>query len=115
MGLGGLGWFALPHPNLLLAIVVGGYVLQRVEEGIFLALFKVEVHAWRPFDSFFRLITARRNPNLILLTLAVLAGRPDLGFVATAVWTAACLVVHAVQILQALAAPKGSIVSWLSR
>lgn len=113
-GLGTLG-FTLPHGGLLLAIVVGGYVLQRVEEGIFLALFKVEVHAWRPFDSFFRLITARRNPNLILLTLAVLAGRPDLGFVAMAVWTAACLVVHAVQILQALAAPKGSIVSWLSR
>ena len=115
MGLGGLGWFALPYPDLLLAIVVGGYVLQRVEEGIFLALFKVEVHAWRPFDSFFRLITARRNPNLILLTLALLAGRPDIGFVAVAVWTAICLVVHAVQILQGLAAPKGSVVSWLSR
>lgn len=115
MGLGGLGWFALPHPDLLLAIVVGGYVVQRVEEGIFLALFKVEVHAWRPFDSFFRLITARRNPNLILLTLAVLVGRPDIGFTAVAVWTAICLLVHAVQILQGLAAPKGSIVSWLSR
>ncbi|MGR4864433.1 CDP-alcohol phosphatidyltransferase family protein [Caulobacter sp. LARHSG274] len=114
VGLGALG-LTLPHPLLLLAIVVGGYVLQRVEEGIFLALFKVEVHAWRPFDSFFRLITARRNPNLILLTLAVLAGRPDVGFTAMAVWTAICLVIHAVQILQALAAPKGAVVSWLSR
>lgn len=114
VGLGALG-FALPHGGLMLAIIVGGYVAQRVEEGIFLALFKVEMHAWRPFDSFFRLITARRNPNLILLTLAVLAGRPDMGFVAVAVWTAVCLVVHAVQILQGLAAPKGSVVSWLSR
>jgi phosphatidylglycerophosphate synthase len=107
--------FVVPHAGLLLAVVVGGYVLQRVEEGIFLGLFKVEMHAWRPFDSFFRLITARRNPNLIMLTLSVLAGRPDLGFVAIAAWTAVCLAVHALQVLQGLAAPKGSIVSWLSR
>jgi hypothetical protein len=45
----------------------------------------------------------------------VLAGRPDLGFVAVAAWTAVCLAVHAVQILQALAAPKGAVVSWLAR
>jgi phosphatidylglycerophosphate synthase len=107
--------FSVPHAGLLLAVVVGGYVLQRIEEGIFLGLFKVEMHAWRPFDSFFRLITARRNPNLIMLTVSALAGRPDLGFIAIVAWTAICLVVHAVQVLQALARPKGSIVSWLSR
>ncbi|WP_235524503.1 CDP-alcohol phosphatidyltransferase family protein [Caulobacter sp. Root655] len=114
VGLGALG-FTVPYGGLMLAIIVGGYVAQRVEEGIFLALFKVEMHAWRPFDSFFRLITARRNPNLILLTLAVLVGRPDIGFTAVAVWTAICLLVHAAQILQGLVAPKGSVVSWLSR
>jgi phosphatidylglycerophosphate synthase len=89
--------------------------LQRVEEGIFLALFKVEMHAWRPFDSFFRLITARRNPNLLFLTATTLVGRPDVGFMLVAAWTAICLVVHAAQILQALIAPKGSVTSWLSR
>jgi phosphatidylglycerophosphate synthase len=109
------GGLAMPEGGLALAVIVGGYVFQRVEEGIFLALFKVEMHAWRPFDSFFRLITARRNPNLIMLTLALLAGRPDIGFLAVAVWTAICLVVHAVQILQGLMAPKGAVVSWLSR
>ncbi len=107
--------FAVPNAELLLAVVVGGYVLQRVEEGIFLGLFKVEMHAWRPFDSFFRLITARRNPNLIMLTISALAGRPVLGFVAIAAWTAICLIVHAIQVLQGLARPKGAIVSWLSR
>jgi phosphatidylglycerophosphate synthase len=115
MGLGGLGWFAMPYPDLMLGIIVIGYVAQRVEEGIFLALFKVEMHAWRPFDSFFRLITARRNPNLLFLTGAALVGRPDVGFILVAAWTAICLVVHAVQILQALIAPKGSVTSWLSR
>ena len=111
----GNGGLTMPYGGLALAIIVGGYVFQRVEEGIFLALFKVEMHAWRPFDSFFRLITARRNPNLIMLTLAIFAGRPDIGFLAVAIWTAICLVVHAVQILQGLMMPKGAVVSWLSR
>ena len=114
VGVGAVG-LAMPHGGLALAVVVGGDVFQRVEEGIFLALFKVEMHAWRPFDSFFRLITARRNPNLIMLTLALLVGRPDIGFLAVAFWTAICLIVHAVQILQGLTVPKGSVVSWLSR
>ena len=114
VGLGALG-LTVPNGGLLLAIIVGGYVAQRIEEGIFLALFKVEMHAWRPFDSFFRLITARRNPNLLFLTATTLVGRPDIGFGLVAAWTAICLVVHAAQILQALVAPKGSVTSWLSR
>ena len=105
----------LPHADLILWVVIAGYVVQRVLEGIFLAAFKVEMHAWRRFDSVFRLITARRNPNLILLTAATLAGRPDLGMIAVAAWTAASLLVHAIQVLQAAAAPRGTVVSWLSR
>ena len=107
-----------PHPipdvNLVLWIVVGGYVLQRVLEGVFLQAFKMHVHAWRPFDSFFRLITARRNPNLILLTGACLFGRPDIGMLLVAGWTAISLAVHAVQILQAAITPRGTMVSWLA-
>jgi phosphatidylglycerophosphate synthase len=109
------GLHPMSHADLILAVVIGGYIAQRLLEGIFLAAFKVEMHAWRPFDSFFRLITARRNPNLILLTLAVLAGRPDLGMIAVAVWTGLSFVVHLVQCLQAWAAPRGTVVSWLSR
>jgi phosphatidylglycerophosphate synthase len=104
-----------PWPELTLWVIVGGYVLQRVEEGIFLRLFGFHVHAWRPFDSFFRLITARRNPNLLILTPACLVGRPDIGLVLVAVWTAICLVVHAAQIVQALAMPRARVVSWLAR
>lgn len=104
-----------PMASLVMIVVIGGYVAQRVEEGIFLKLFKVEMHAWRPFDSFFRQITARRNPNLILLTLSVFAGRPDIGLAAVAVWTAVCFAVHALQIVQALATPREKIVSWLAK
>jgi len=104
--------FDLPHPTLLLAVIVGGYVAQRIEEGIFIRLFGMHMHAWRPFDSFFRLITARRNPNLLLLTSATLVGRPDIGLIAVGVWTALCLVVHAIQIVQGLGARR-PLVSWL--
>ena len=103
------------QPALVLGVIVGGYVVQRILEGAFLGAFKVEMHAWRPFDSWFRQITARRNPNLILLTAATLFGRPDLGILAVAIWTAASLLVHLIQIVQAAVSPRGSITSWLAR
>ena len=105
----------LGHAELILAVIVGGYVVQRMLEGVFLGLFKVEMHAWRPFDSFFRLITARRNPNLIMLTGASLVGRPDIGLLLVAIWTALSLLVHLVQVLQGLITPRGQVTSWLSR
>lgn len=106
---------ALDVPGIALIVILAGYVLQRVEEGIFMRLFGFHVHAWRPFDSFFRLITARRNPNLLILTPAWLLGYPQAGFYLVAVWTALCLVVHAAQVVQAMAMPRERVVSWLSR
>ena len=80
--------FTLANPGLVLTVIVAGYILQRIEEGVFIACFGIEMHIWQRFDSRFRLITARRNPNLLLLTASVLIGRPDLGIVAVAIWTA---------------------------
>ncbi len=115
VGVQGLG-MAVPEPGLVLAVIVGGYVLQRMEEAAFITLFGLQMHIWRPFDSWFRLITARRNPNLILLTLALAAGRPDLGILAVAAWTAISLVVHSVQVIQAgFARRRGPLASWLSQ
>ena len=110
-----LGDHPLANPHLIALVVVGGYVAQRVEEGVFLAAFKLEMHAWRRFDSWFRLITARRNPNLVLLTFGALAGRPDLGMAAVAAWTGLCFLVHALQIVQAAwARRRGPITSWMA-
>lgn len=105
----------LVEPQIVLWVIVAGYILQRAEEGIFMAAFGMDMHVWRRFDSFFRLITARRNPNLIILTLAVLVGRPDWGIELVAAWVAICLVVHAVQIVQAAFARRnGPLRSWLA-
>jgi len=114
VGLANVG-MALENQALILAVVVVGYVAQRIQEGFFIARYKIEIHIWRPFDSFFRLITARRNPNLILLMAFSLVGRPDLGMVAVAVWTVLSFLVHMVQIVQAeMARRHGPIRSWLS-
>lgn len=106
----------LTDGGLILTVIVVGYVLQRLQEGLFLKLFGIEMHIWRPFDSFFRQITARRNPNLLMLTVSVVIGRPDWGAAAVAFWTAACLLVHGTQIMQALSARRGGpIRSWLTQ
>lgn len=103
-----------PWPELCLYLIIAGYVLQRAEEGIFERLFGFHVHAWRPFDSVFRLITARRNPNLLILTPAWLVGYPEIGLLLVAIWTAVCLVVHGAQLVQALILGRARVVSWLS-
>lgn len=100
----------------VLAVVVGGYVLGRLVEGLFIWRYGIEIHAWRPIDSAFRTVTARRNPNLLLLTAAALAGRPELGLAAVAAWTAVSLGFHLVRLVQALAAAgwSGRLESWLA-
>lgn len=85
----------------VVVIIIGGYILGRLLEGLFLLAFHLEIHSWRPIDSFFRTITARRNPNLILLTLGTLVGRPDLGFWLVAVWTVCSLGFHTLRLGQA--------------
>jgi len=101
---------------LCMVAIVGGYVVQRLIEGAFIALFSIHIHVWRRFDSWFRLITARRNPNMPILAAFLLVGRPDWGLVAVAIWTVASLAVHTVQLVEALVArARGRpVVSWLA-
>jgi phosphatidylglycerophosphate synthase len=107
--------FSLTQTGLVLTVIVGGYVLQRIEEGIFMACFKMDMHVWQRFDSWLRLYTARRNPNLLILSASLLAGRPDIGILVVAWWTAICLFIHAVRIVQAaFARRRGPLRSWLS-
>ena len=91
----GIG-LATPYPDIArwLSLAIGwiliGYVAGRLTEGLFQSkLGAFGIFCWRPIDSYFRLITGRRNPNLILLTAGTLLGRPDLGLAAVAFWTAA--------------------------
>jgi len=105
----------LADASPVLAAIVAGYVLQRLEEGAFIAWFRMDMHTWQRFDSRFRLITARRNPNLVLLTVSALVGRPDAGIVAVAAWTVISLLIHTVRLAQAaLYRRRGPVRSWLA-
>ncbi|MES2754203.1 MAG: CDP-alcohol phosphatidyltransferase family protein [Pseudomonadota bacterium] len=101
---------------IVMATMLVGYVAQRLIEGAFILRFGMHIHVWERFDSRFRLVTARRNPNMVLLFAGLLVGRPDWGIVAVAAWTTLSLVVHLVRLLQAIAArAQGrTIVSWLA-
>lgn len=100
----------------IMIAIVAGYVVQRLIEGAFIARFGMHIHVWEQVDSRFRLITARRNPNMVILVAALILGRPDLGLAALAAWTLLSCLFHLVRLLQAwLARARGRrIESWLS-
>src|SRR4051794_12844360 len=104
------------YATMVLWAIIAGYVAQRIIEGLFIKRFDgMHIHVWRPVDSRFRLITARRNPNMVILVAALLVRRPDIGLELVALWTLLSLIFHAVRLAQASeqAARGQRIVSWL--
>ena len=104
------------YATMVLWVIIGGYVAQRAIEGLSIQRFGgMEIHVWRPLDSKFRLITARRNPNMVILAAALLVGRPDSGLVLVAWWTRISLIFHAVRLAQMTErqARGAEVVSWL--
>lgn len=105
-----------PAPELTIGLVNGGYVILRLQELLFKTMFGMHIHVWRRSDSMFRLIVARRNPLLVILTVAALLAEPGWGMVVSAAWTVVSVLVHTVQITQALAARRtGPVISWLNQ
>jgi phosphatidylglycerophosphate synthase len=105
---------ALP---LLYWVILVGYTGGRLCEGAFQRwIASFSIFTWRPVDSCFRLIAARRNPNMIMLTGSLAIGRPDLGLLAVAVWTALSTALLVLRLLQALRARRqhGAVGSWLT-
>ncbi|MGN6269325.1 MAG: CDP-alcohol phosphatidyltransferase family protein [Sphingomonas sp.] len=116
----GCAAYGRPLDDTTFWIVIGtmlfGYVAQRLIEGAFIAGFGMHIHVWRKFDSDFRLVTARRNPNMVILFAGLLVARPDWGIIAVAAWTAISLIVHLVRLIQAflLRQSGGAVTSWLA-
>ena len=97
-------------------IIIIAYVAGRIVEGLFPLLGNCSIFTWRPFDAWFRLITARRNPCMILLTLSFLIGKPEWGFISVTFWTALTTAVLILRLIQAsiVRLTKGPLNSWLS-
>lgn len=101
--------------TMVLWAILSGYVAQRMIEGLFIKRFSgMHIHVWKRIDSQFRLITARRNPNMIILVGALLFARPDIGLELVAWWTIVSLIFHAVRLAQASeqAARGRPVLSW---
>jgi len=97
------------------AIVIA-YTSGRIVEVLFQPLGSCGIFTWRPIDAWFRLITARRNPCMILLTLSLLAGRPDWGFIAVTFWTVLTTIILNLRLVYAAFSRlrHGPLSSWLS-
>ena len=119
-GLGlGVSHFSFSGLSLVASfwLILAGYVGGRLVEGAFLAwLGKFGLFCWHPIDSYFRLITARRNPCLILLTAGVLLGRPDWGLFTVTTWTVVTSIFLFVRLLMAVNTrlAAGPLRSWLA-
>lgn len=96
--------------------IVAGYVGGRLIEAAFHGLGSCSLFDWRPFDAYFRLVTARRNPCLILMLVAMLLGSPGGAFLAVVFWTVGTTVVLMIRLLQATLArmSDGPLSSWLT-
>ena len=104
----------LERPELYWAII-GGYIAGRVIEGMFHGLGRCSMFVWRPLDAYFRLVTARRNPCLIILTGAVVVGRADWGLIGVAMWTAISSAIMLMRLFYAAGVrlTNGPLESWL--
>ncbi|GAB4188090.1 MAG: CDP-alcohol phosphatidyltransferase family protein [Wenzhouxiangellaceae bacterium] len=117
------GWpaqfFGLPLFDLDTAVclIFIGYIGGRLAEGAFeLALGSFSLFTWRPFDSFNRLITARRNPCMILLTAGWLLQQPGAALAAVVLWTLFSTVLLWLRFVWAfIARRRGPLESWLEQ
>ena len=109
------GAMGLSLDQMSWAIVIA-YISGRLVELFFQLLGSCGVFTWRPIDAWFRLITARRNPCMILLTLSLLAGRPDWGFIAVTFWTVLTTIILNLRLVYAavIRLRNGPLSSWLS-
>ena len=117
----GLATYSRPlepvYATMVLWVVIGGTIGINVIEGLTTHRHNMEIHAWRSFDTRFRLVSAGTNANLVILAAALLFRRPDSGLVLVAWWVLISLIVHAVRFAQLTEqqARRQKIASWLDR
>ena len=97
-------------------VMLAAYVGGRIFEGLFQLLFNdISIFCWKPIDSFHRLITARRNPCIIMLSIAVIIADPELGFMWVVAWSVISTILLASRFLFAciVRVLKGPLESWV--
>ncbi len=100
---------------IMFSLILIGYVGGRLCEGIFqFWIASFDIFIWRPLDSFNRLVTARRNLNLILLTFGWFMDRPDIGLWSVIIWHLLSTIFLAVRVMMGWQARRshGPLRSW---
>jgi phosphatidylglycerophosphate synthase len=104
--------------STLFYLMMIGYIAGRFVEGSFKQFLGASfvIFSWRPIDSYFRLITARRNPCMIFLTMSYFIGRPELGLLAVVFWTVATSIFLLGRLMLAgyVRCTQGPLRSWLA-
>jgi len=118
----GLGLSQITFINITLPVMdwvwvmLAAYVGGRIFEGLFQLLFNdISIFCWKPIDSFHRLITARRNPCIIMLSIALMIADPELGFMWVVAWSVISTLLLASRFLFAcvVRVVKGPLESWI--
>lgn len=81
-------------------LLLGSYVAGRLVEVVFKLQLGFNQFIWEPFDAAFRLVVARRNIILLIVTVGFIAGALLESFLLAAGWSVASVVVQAVRLLQ---------------
>ena len=105
----------LPSMNWMW-ILFAAYVGGRVFEGLFQLFFNdISIFCWKPIDSFHRLITARRNPCMIMLTLSLIVVDAELGFMWVVAWSVLSTILLAIRFSYACIVRllSGPLESWI--
>ena len=95
-------------------LVIATYLIGRLCEGVFELRHRFVPFVWRRRDARFRLVLARRNPNLIILTVGALLGAAATSYLVMAAWCAVCAAVQVWNLAEAeWARRRGPLVSYL--
>ena len=97
-------------------VMLAAYIGGRIFEGMFQLFFNdISIFCWKPIDSFHRLVTARRNPCIILLTIAVIIADPQLGFMWVVAWSVISTIVLGSRFVYAciIRLMRGPLESWV--
>lgn len=110
-------WHSEISLNLVFWFIFLGYVSGRLCEGAFKFVAPFSLFLWRPFDSLNRLVTARRNPNLLILTWSWAVDANDTGLILVAVWTGLSSLILGVRTMSAFVQKRRGhpVQPWLSR
>lgn len=96
-------------------VILAAYIIGRAVEISFHVLFGFNAFLFTPLDSAFRLIVARRNILLLIMTIGVLVAHPENAFSACAWWAGVSSMIQVIRIIQArLYSKKGTLAPWLA-